>query len=220
VPEPELLEAEIQVRSGWRRHWKRWLVVAVAIIILLATIQRYRSLLGNSVTQLGHLRWGAVWLAVVLEWLSMAAFARMQRSVLRSGGIKLTIESMVAITYAGNAIAATLPLAGSGVGTAFLHRQFSGRGATSAVATWALLLSGIFSSVAFGLVVSAGAIVSGHPLAEIAGVAGIVLVTLPLIAIRVASTRPHVEDKLIVRVPGWLKRAGGSPRRPAMTPNP
>ncbi|MFZ0668629.1 MAG: YbhN family protein [Acidimicrobiales bacterium] len=207
MPEPELLQAEIQVRNGWRRHWKRWLVVALAVIILFATIQRYRSILGNSITQLGHLRWGAVWVAVALEWTSMAAFARMQRSVLRSGGIKLTIESMVAITYAGNAIAVTLPIAGSGVGTAFLHRQFSARGATRAVATWALLLSGIFSTVAFGLVVSAGAIVSGHPLAEVAGVAGVVLVALPLVAVRVASTRPRIEDKLIA-VGAWAVKQG------------
>jgi uncharacterized protein (TIRG00374 family) len=69
------------------------------------------------------------------------------------------------------------------------------------------MFSGIFSTAAFALVVSAGAVVSGHPFAEIVGVAGIVLVSVPLIALRVASTRPHVEDRLVA-AGAWAVRQG------------
>ncbi len=161
-------------------------------MVLLATIHEYRSILLNSLGDFGHIKPGAVIVAVFLESVSMAAFARMQRRVLKSAGLNLTIESMLAITYAGNAIAVTLPLAGSGLGTAFLHREFSARGATHSVAAWALLLSGVYSTVAFGLIISIGALTSGNLAAEFAGVAGVAVVVLPLAGLdRRYETSPH-----------------------------
>jgi uncharacterized protein (TIRG00374 family) len=171
--------------------------------VLLATIHEYRSILLNSLGDFGHIKPGAVAVAVVLESASMAAFARMQRRVLKSAGLSLTIESMLAITYAGNAIAVTLPLAGSGLGTAFLHREFSARGATHSVAVWALMLSGVYSTVAFGLIISIGALTSGNLAAEFAGIAGVAVVLLPLAGVIVAARHDRTREKLVA-ISAWV----------------
>jgi hypothetical protein len=48
------------------------------------------------------------------------AFVRVQRRLLRAGNLRLTIESIIAITFAGNAPSVSLPIAGPGLGAA-LH---------------------------------------------------------------------------------------------------
>ena len=50
-------------------------------------------------------------------------FSRMQCRILGSEGPRPRVESMVATAYAGNTIVVTLPLAGSGLGALFAHRQ-------------------------------------------------------------------------------------------------
>jgi hypothetical protein len=183
-------------------------------VILAAVVHRYRSLLVKSIEGFGHLQWTLVVAAVALEVGSMASFARMQRRILRSGGLQLTIESMIAITYAGNAIAVSLPLAGSGVGTAFLHRQFSRRGAPRSVSVWALMISGIFSTMAFALVISVGAIASHNLGAELAGVVGVILVIVPLIALRVVTRREGLQDKAVTAAAWVLQRVRRLARKP------
>ena len=146
----------------------------------------------------------------------MAMFARMQRRLLRAGGLRLAIGSMIAITYAGNAISVSLPLAGPGLGTAFTFRQFSAHGATRTAAAWVLAVGGILSAVTFALVASVGAIVSGTPAAIVAGVLGAVVTVVPLGAAIAALRRPRLCGRLIgaaVWAVGWIQAPYRSARR-------
>jgi putative heme transporter len=187
---------EESAASGRRLHWKRWTLIGAVAIVVVIALYRYRSLMVGSFADFGHLKWGSVATGAACECVSMTSFARMQRHILRSGGLLLTVESMVAITYAGNAIAVTLPLAGSGLGAMFLHRQYTARGASGSVATWVLAVSGIFSAVAFGLITSGAALASGDLTAELGGIAGVVLVLLPLTGVWLAVRYPLARAKL------------------------
>ena len=60
----------------------------------------------------------------------------------------------MAVTYA---VSVSLPLAGPHIGAAFSFRQFGRRGVDSAVVAWALAMSGVISSLAFAIVLGAGA---------------------------------------------------------------
>src|ERR671938_359815 len=53
-----------------------------------------------------NLRWLAV--VVVAEAASMAAFARLQRRLLRAGGVRMSLGRALAVTYAANALSTTL----------------------------------------------------------------------------------------------------------------
>jgi hypothetical protein len=89
-----------------------------------------------------HLQWEWLSLAVFSEFASMAAVARSQRRLLRAGGARLPLGSVMAVTNAGNAVSVSLPGAGPQIGAAFSFRQFGRRGVDSAVVAWALAVSG------------------------------------------------------------------------------
>ncbi|MDQ1448620.1 MAG: putative heme transporter, partial [Actinomycetota bacterium] len=133
------------------------MTVALGVGLVGALIATDQSSLVNSIATLGHLDWAWLPLAVGAEAASMAAFARTQRRLIRAGGTNLHLGSVMAITYAGNAISVSLPLAGPETATGFIYRSYSRLGIDPAVAGWALAVSGGFSSLAFALVLAGGA---------------------------------------------------------------
>jgi putative heme transporter len=182
-------------------------VVAIAIVVVLLVVQRKQLVL--AVEALRHLKWWWVALAIGLEGMSMTAFARLQRRLLRAGGTRIPLKSALGITYAGNAISVSLPLAGPEVGTLFAYRQFQRRGATQVTAAWVVLASGVVSSLAFTVVVIGGALVSTSPAAATAGLVGgltlIVPLALALIAVRVPVVAAWLE-RLAVRILALVQR--------------
>jgi len=158
------------------------IVIAVAATAALAALAR--NTLTQSFTTLGGLRWRWIPLAVYCEFGSMAAVARSQRRLLRAGGTKLHLRSVMAVTYAGNAISVSLPLAGPEMGTAFAFRQFGRQGIEPAVAAWALAVSGIISSCAFAFILAGGAPASGSAVAAGGiGLGGAVMSLIPTVAV-------------------------------------
>lgn len=175
-------------------------IFSVLLVVTLLVVQRKQ--LVAAVEALRHLQWWWVVLAVALEGLSMAAFARLQRRMLMAGGTQLRLRSALAITYAGNAISVSLPLAGPEVGSLFAYRQYLRRGATQVTAAWVVLASGVVSSLAFTAVVIGGALVSTNPAAATAGLVGGLTLIVPLVLLLVALRVPAVAaflDRLAVR---------------------
>ena len=169
------------------RHRWRWALAALLFAGFVAVIASVgRSTLSGTGSALRHLDWAWIPPALVAEFTSMTAFARAQRRLLRGGGIDLRFVSVVAVTYAGNAISVSLPVAGPEVGTAFAFHQFRRRGADLATASWALVVSGLISSFAFALVVAGGAIASGSGSAAAMGLAMATLALTPIVAFLLA----------------------------------
>jgi hypothetical protein len=165
------------------RRWRSVLVVVIAVGATAALAALARTTLTQSFATLGGLRWRWIPLAVYCEFGSMAAVARSQRRLLRAGGTKLHLRSVMAVTYAGNAISVSLPLAGPGMATAFTFRQFGREGIEPAVAAWALAVSGIISSFAFAFVLAGGALASGNAIAAGIGLGGAVISLIPTVAV-------------------------------------
>ncbi len=211
--------AEADLSSGERaRRWRRaraLAAVAVALAGLVGLGWLERHSLRYSLTVLGHARLGLIPLAVSAEILSMATLARLQRRLLRAGGVRLSITSMVAIIYASNAISVSIPIAGSPMSAAFSFRSFARRGADGSLAGWVLAVSGVISTVTFGLILAAGAILSGNDFAAVAGtlaaLATIAPVLASLIALRNARLRAKLES-IVVRALGLARRVIRRPR--------
>jgi uncharacterized protein (TIRG00374 family) len=188
---------------------------AFAVGLIGGLIAADRSSLANSVATLGHLDWAWVPLAVAAEAASMAAFARTQRRLLRAGGTNLHLGSVIAITYAGNAISVSLPLAGPETATGFIYRSYSRLGIDPAVAGWALAVSGGFSSLAFALVLAGGAAASGSTSALTLGLVGAAISMLAtvtvLAALRSSSARRRL-NWLVAHVISRLNKLVGRPR--------
>jgi putative heme transporter len=200
------------------RRWRGVLVVVIAVggVAVLAVVAR--TTLTQSFTTLGELRWKWIPLAVYCEFGSMAAVARSQRRLLRAGGTKLHLRSVLAVTYAGNAISVSLPLAGPEMGTAFTFRQFGRQGIEPAVGAWALTVSGIISSFAFAFVLAGGALASGSAVAAAVGLGGALVSLIPTVAVVGALRHEAVRrrlDRVVDKVRGiarhMTRRPGPSP---------
>jgi hypothetical protein len=136
----------------------------ICVILLTAAVHAEEPMITESVHSFAHLRWRPLALAVAAETGSMVALGLMERRILIMGGLRLPVSRAVAIAHASNAL--------------------------SALAGWALTLSGIASNAAFVLIVSIGAIVSGNIVGVAAGAAGILL-TILAVAVAVIAIRRH-----------------------------
>jgi putative heme transporter len=154
-----------------RRLWGTVRAAAIAAIIAGSAIALYaeRATIASGVASFRQSNLGWVMAGFAAECVSMAAFALLQQRLLLAAGTRLTVGPLLAIAYTSNAITLAVPVAGSGLATAYSQRRFRGRGADTAAVSLALLIAGVISTVAFAVVVAVGAVASGNPAAAILG---------------------------------------------------
>ena len=188
--------------------WRRWgrvalkMAAAGAVVALLVS---QRSLIASSLRTVSHVKWIWLLLAVGLEAASMASFAYMQCRLLRAGTARVGLRPVLATVYAGNALSATLPLAGSQMSLMFVFRRFKQLGVDATVAGWTLVVAGVVSSLASAILLVVGAVLTGNDLAAASG-AAVGIVGLGLFAVAtVAIRRPAVLEALH-RPAGWTLR--------------
>jgi uncharacterized protein (TIRG00374 family) len=150
----------------------------------------------QSFTVLGHANLGLIALAIVAEGASMLALARLQRRLLRAGGVRLSIASMVVIVYASNAISVSVPIAGYPMSAAFSFRSLARRGADRILAGWVLAISGVTSTVAFALVVAVGGMVSGNAVAGVVGALAASATVVPLLGCLIAQRHRGLRTRI------------------------
>jgi len=175
-----------------RRHqWVRGALVALAIAVLVTVIVVDRHTLAQSLSAIGGLN--LLWFvaAIACEAVSLLAFGYSRRLLLQADGHHARIGSVMAITYAGNALSMSIPFAGAQLAAVFSYRQFRRRGLDPALTGWALGVSAIASSSALALVLIVGAIAGGAPLATAVGFLGGVVFALPAITVILALRYPR-----------------------------
>ena len=213
-------ETATEAKTRRAHRWRHGLLVVVAAGGIVGLAVAARSTLTDSLSAFGHLNWFWVPVAIFAEFGSMAAFARTQRRLLRAGGTKIHLSSMMAVTYAGNAISVSLPLAGSEVATGYSYRHLSRLGVDHAIVAWALAVSGILSSFAFAVLLTGGAVVSGSTAALIAGLAAALVSLVPVLALlaawRFVAVRRSL-NRLLDRLVRLSRRVFGRPGAGAET---
>jgi hypothetical protein len=152
-------------------------LLALVVLLVGELVMGRQSLLAA----LAHLRApDPAWLAaaVLVEVGAVSCYGRMQRHLLRSAGVRVSTRRHVALAYAAHSLSVTLP-GGPAFSTRFNFQQMRRFGASTAVASWCIALSGILSAAALAVVAAGGAVAGdGRPQwASLAGLAvGVVLV--------------------------------------------
>jgi len=147
------------------------------------------------------------------------AFGLSRRRLLRADGAQARFSSVMAITYAGNALSMSIPFAGAQFAVVFSYQQFRRRGLDPAVTGWALGVSAIASSSALALVLVFGAVAGGAPLATAAGFLGAAVFALPAITVILALRYPRARvaaNRVISRALGLVRRII---RKPGLDPD-
>ncbi|MGH9064275.1 MAG: lysylphosphatidylglycerol synthase transmembrane domain-containing protein [Acidimicrobiales bacterium] len=143
---------------GRRRVWLlrlKWGVEAALAGAAGYAVYYQRHQIASAGHLLSEVRWDWLVVAIVFEASSMLVFARLQRWLLRSGGVDLGLAPMVEITLAGNAMSVTLP-GGAAWAAAFAYEQLRRRGADRTLAGWVILVAGALSSFALFVIFAAG----------------------------------------------------------------
>jgi hypothetical protein len=110
-----------------RRRWPRVVLIVTAVAVLAAVLIIGRRTLLASLRNLGHLDWSWFLLAIVAEGVSLAAFGLSRCRLLRAEGHEAGLGSVMAITYASNALSMSIPFAGTELAAFFSYRQFRRR---------------------------------------------------------------------------------------------
>jgi pimeloyl-ACP methyl ester carboxylesterase/uncharacterized membrane protein YbhN (UPF0104 family) len=190
--------------------------IAVAAAGVAAVIER--ASITASFAVLGHLHWLWIPAAIAAEAASMGAFALMLRRLLATGGARVGVRSMLATSFAANALSVSIPVAGPELATAFTFRRFTRHGADAPLAGWSLLAGGVVSLAAGALVVVGGGLASGSGLVTGFAVPGGVLAVAALLALGSAARRPQLRYRLERPATWALRHVARLLRRPAEDP--
>jgi uncharacterized protein (TIRG00374 family) len=147
------------VDRPWRKTAKK-VVAAVIVVLALWGAYEHRSDISSAGSMLSDIKVAWLLVAVAAELASMIIFARLQRWLLRSGGVHVPFVPMVEITLAGNAMSTTLP-GGAAWSATWVFEQLRRRGAQKVLAGWVILVAGALSSFAVFVILAVGAWVAG-----------------------------------------------------------
>lgn len=185
-----------QVAHGGRWRWLRIAGVAAVLVLFAVELVLGWSSLASALRQLRtpHVGWLA--LAVLAEVAAMSAYAHMQGRLLSSAGVRARHIDNVKLTYAAHSLNETLP-GGAAFSTRLNYQQMRRFGASPAVASWTIALSGILSACALAVVTVGSALAAGGG-ADWSHLAGLFVATILLIlGARHVARRPQTAESLI-----------------------
>ena len=202
-PRPGQAHAEGQPASRRRHRWRQAAIIVLAVSAITFGIIAGRHTLAESLNELTDLDWTWFGVAICCEAVSLTAFGLSRRRLLRADGHQARFGTVMAVTYASNALSMTIPFAGAELAVVFSYREFRRKGLGQAITGWALAVSAIMSTSALAVVLIAGAIAGGRSVATAAGLAGAVFFLLPAAAVLLALRYRQVRAALN-RVLGYL----------------
>jgi putative heme transporter len=122
---------------------------------------------------------------------------------MRVSGQPPSFGTVMAITYAGNALSISVPFAGAELALVFSYRQFRRHGVDAATTGWMLAVSAIFSTSALALLLVIGALAGSASLASAAGFLGAFVFIVPAVTVLLALRFENVR-RLLHQIIAWL----------------
>lgn len=200
-------------RPRSRFWWLKWVAGALLVALLIGEGVYLWPRLHESWQALTEIHWGWLAVCVAAQAVSLSGYGRVQKQLLRAGGVVVSQRKSVAVIYGSTAMALTLP-AGQVFSTAFTYRETRRWGATPVVASWQLAISGVIAAAGLAAIGVAGALLVGgsvSPFTLLFSVAGLVAL---MYAGRYVSAHPDA----IERAARWvLARVNRMLNKPADT---
>jgi len=185
------------------------MLVALAIAVLVTVIVLERHTLAESLHVLARLNWAWFLLALASEAISLSSFGLSRKQLMRVSGRPARFGTVIAVTYAANALSISIPFAGAELALVFSYRQFRRHGVDAATTGWMLAVSAIFSTSALALLLVIGALAGSASLASAAGFLGAFVFIVPGAAVLLALRYENVR-RLLHQLIAWLVRLSRS----------
>ncbi|ETW25019.1 lysylphosphatidylglycerol synthase transmembrane domain-containing protein [Mycobacterium gastri] len=209
APVRKLVDRREEAPRG-KYWWLRWVVLGIVAIVLAVEVALVWDQLSKAWMSIYQANWWWLVAAMGAAAASMHSFAQIQRTLLRSAGVQVQQLRSEAAFYAANSLSTTLP-GGPVLSATFLLRQQRIWGASTVVASWQLVMSGVLQAVGLALLGLGGAFFLGaknNPFSLLFTLGG--FVALLLLAQAVAS-RPELIEGIGNRVLSWVNSIRGKP---------
>ena len=190
--------------------WLRWVALSIVAIVLAVEVALVWDQLAKAARSLYSAKWWWLLASALAAVALMHSFAQVQRTLLASAGVHVRELRSEAAYYAANSLSTTLP-GGPVLAATFLLRQQRIWGASTLVASWQLVMSGVLQAVGLALLGLGGAFILGaknNPFSLLFTLGG--FVALLLLAQAVAS-RPELIDGIGCRVLSRFNAVRGKP---------
>ncbi len=149
----------LPISEAGRHRIRRWLAVALAGLLVVELWQA-RSWLASAGDAIADSSWRALIVAAAAATASMVCFGAVRQQTLRSAGVPVKLRRAVAMSYAAGAIHTTLP-GGAVFSTAYAFRRLRDWGASTAVATWCMAVTGVVATATLAVVGMSGILLGG-----------------------------------------------------------
>lgn len=207
---PHNVDGQHEAPVHGKYWWLRWVILGIVAVVLAVEVALVWDQLATAWKSLYSAKWYWLLAAALAACASMHSFAQIQRTLLRSAGVEVKQWRSEAAFYAANSLSTTLP-GGPVLSATFLLRQQRIWGASTVVASWQLVMSGVLQAVGLALLGLGGAFFLGaknNPFSLLFTLGG--FVALLLLAQAVAS-RPELIDGIGLRVLSWVNSVRGKP---------
>src|ERR1700728_1133988 len=204
------VNGQLEEHARSRYWWLRWVALAVVAIVLAVEVALVWDQLAKPARSLYSAKWWWLLASALAAVLLMHSFAEVQRTLLVAAGVRVNKLRSEAAFYAANSLSTTLP-GGPVLSATFLFRQQRLWGASTVVASWQLVMSGVLQAVGVALLGLGGAFLLGaknNPFSLLFTLGG--FVALLLLAQAVAS-RPELIEGIGSRVLAWVNSVRGRP---------
>lgn len=185
-----------------------WGLVVVALAYLGYQTPTLIHSTDRGIDALAHAQWGYVALATAVNLGAVLLYGELHRQLLLIGRVRIPVIAVQAITLAQNAVANTVPVVGGAGSLAYAITRMRRRGADPALASWAVLLAGLLTTLWLLVLGALGLALSGRVPAALAGLvvaavvvgvpAGWLILTHPTVlrrllrpVLRLAAHLPH-----------------------------
>ncbi|MFI5714726.1 YbhN family protein [Nocardia sp. NPDC051750] len=189
-----------------RFRWLKWLAASILLLLLIGEGVYLYPRLHESWQKLTEIHWGWVAACIALQMLSMSGFGRVQKQLLRAGGVEIAQRKSVSVVYGATAMSVTLP-AGQVFSTAFTYRQTRRWGASPVVASWQLVFSGVVSAAGLALLGVLGTVLAGRQVGPVNLILSLAAVVAVVWAGNYASRHPGTLEGVLRRGLALVNRA-------------
>lgn len=144
---PKLREV---LRAARRPKWRLvadWVLAAAGVGIAVWRLAPTLATVEDAGRRLAELRWAWVGAALVAAVVSLVAYGELHRRMLAAGGARLGFGTVQAVNFIGNALAQTVPSAGSTAGIAYTVAAFRIRGVDTGLSLWTSVLAALVTAV-------------------------------------------------------------------------
>jgi uncharacterized protein (TIRG00374 family) len=189
----------VRFRRAW--PWLRFVFGLGILAVAVWVVSSHTSELSTLSTTFKNLKWWWLIPAFIVEMLSFVSFAGMEYELLRAGGLRAPKTPLLEMTYAGQAMANSLP-GGTIPSSIYQFRWFRRFGADATLATWAMGGTLVASVVSLSLVAVVGLGLAAGEGSSL----DLVPVLIVLLAITVAIGALFVYQRPLVAVARWALR--------------